>query len=217
MPNGGGDCCGTCWFNEKNEGQAGYGHAGNPGPDFCIIRELPIRVTFYTYCANHPHKNPLRIEVPMGPVWEGRSDNYREIHKLSPDAEEVRLGLLALLRQIEEELQPQYPAGASLDDTAIWQLGEFRETRAVDELRRIEGFSSTKGYKVGPFKEKMTRRGTVQLAREALEKMEGTLPWSCPKNLNISHILIGDLAPLIAAATFAGGIARLWELRFPSL
>ena len=44
-----------------------------------------------TYCANHPYRNPGRTEVPIGPVWEGRPDNIREIWKLSPDAEEVRL------------------------------------------------------------------------------------------------------------------------------
>lgn len=125
MPNGGSDCCGTCWFNERNEGQAGYGNADNPGPNLCIIRELPIREPFYTYCANHPHRNTEPIEVPVGPVWEGRSDSFREIWKLSPDGQEVRQTLLALLRQIEEELQPEYPAGIPLEDTVIWQLGNF--------------------------------------------------------------------------------------------
>lgn len=180
MPNGGGDCCGTCWFNEKNEGQAGYEHADTPGLDnFCTIRGLPLRVPFYTYCANHPHKNPSRIELPIGPVWEGTSDNYREIWKLSPDEEEVRQALLALLVQIEEELQLEYPAGMSLDDIVIWQLGEFREKRAVDNLQRIVGFDTDKVYK-DQFKIDQTRRGTVQLAQKALEKIEGTLPLEWP-------------------------------------
>jgi hypothetical protein len=24
MPNGGSDCCGTCWFNSTHQGQVGY-------------------------------------------------------------------------------------------------------------------------------------------------------------------------------------------------
>ena len=42
MPNGGSDCCGTCWFNAKNKGEKGYGHAKDPEPAFCTIRALPI-------------------------------------------------------------------------------------------------------------------------------------------------------------------------------
>ena len=128
-----------------------------------------------TYCANHPYRNPGRTEVPIGPVWEGRPDNIREIWKLSPDAEEVRLTLLALLRQIEENLQSEYPIGISVDDTVVWQLGEFREKRAVDELRRIIGFSTDKEYEDG-YGLKWTRRKAVQLAHEALEKIEETRP-----------------------------------------
>ncbi len=106
------------------------------------------------------------IEVPTGPVWEG-SSGYREIWKLSPDGEKVRRTLLALLRQIEENPQSEphrIMSWSDLDDVVIWQLGEFRENRAVDDLRRIVGFSSSG-----------TRRGTVQLAKKALEKIEGTL------------------------------------------
>ncbi len=56
MPNGGSDCCGTCWFNTKNEGEVGYDHCDSPRPDHCEIRELKITNSFYTYCANHPHR-----------------------------------------------------------------------------------------------------------------------------------------------------------------
>jgi len=180
MPNGGSDCCGTCWFNEKNEGQAGYEQAGNQLPNFCTIRELPIREPFYTYCANHPHQNPSRIEVPVGPVWEGTSDNFREIWKLSPDGEKVRKALLARLGQIEEELQPEYPAGMSLDNTLIWQLGEFGEKGAVGDLQRIVRFSTGKIYK-DQFGIDRTRKETVLLAVTALNKIEGTLPLEWPK------------------------------------
>ncbi len=78
MPNGGSDCCGTCWFNAKNKGQAGYEHVEDPEPNFCIIRQLAIKNAFYTYCANHPHKNPDKLNIPIGPVYVGDSSGYRQ-------------------------------------------------------------------------------------------------------------------------------------------
>lgn len=76
MPNGGSDCCGTCWFNRRNKGQAGYQHAF-PGPTQCEIRSLEITSPFYTYCANHPHRRPERDEVPIGPVMTGDESGRR--------------------------------------------------------------------------------------------------------------------------------------------
>ena len=47
MPNGGSDCCGTCWFNLRNKGEVGYDHADDEDePNYCIIRELDIEVPF---------------------------------------------------------------------------------------------------------------------------------------------------------------------------
>ena len=165
IPNGGSDCCGNCPFNTRNEGRWRSHRLDIPGPQICTIRELPVRDEMHTYYANHPHRNCGRIEVPIGPVWSQYPDPtyYRQIRKLSPDREEVRVTLLALLKQVEET--PHWePEGAYLDDTVIWQIGEFREGRAVDQLRRIAGFSPD-----------MERWGTVQLAQRALEKIEGTL------------------------------------------
>ena len=71
MPNSGSDCCGTCWFNAKSKGEAGYGHATDPQPAFCTIRRVPIADPFYTYCGNHPHRRPERDLIPIGPVFTG--------------------------------------------------------------------------------------------------------------------------------------------------
>ena len=69
MPNGGSDCCGTCWFNRKNRGERDWPkHADNTLPDHCEIRDLAIEDPFYTYCANHPHRRPERDRIPIGPV-----------------------------------------------------------------------------------------------------------------------------------------------------
>ena len=69
MPNGGSDCCGTCWFNRKDRGERDWPkHVDNALPDHCEIRDLAIEDPFYTYCANHPHRRPERDRIPIGPV-----------------------------------------------------------------------------------------------------------------------------------------------------
>ena len=169
MPNGGSDCCGTCWFNAKNKGQAGYDQADDPEPDFCTIRGLPIEYPFYTYCGNHPHRRPERDPIPIGPVFTGDSSGAREFWKPSPDTEEVREHLLTLLEGIEVRPGSEYPIGLYADEVVVWQLGEFRETRAIDGLRRIALFQRD-SVETGPFGR--TREDLVRLAREALDKIE---------------------------------------------
>ncbi|MGH6815609.1 MAG: hypothetical protein ACREC6_07890 [Hyphomicrobiaceae bacterium] len=69
MPNGGSDCCGTCRFDAKNKGEAGYARAGGPTLAVCTIRNLAIEIPFYTYCANHPLRRSQRDDIPIGPVF----------------------------------------------------------------------------------------------------------------------------------------------------
>ena len=98
MPNGGSDCCGTCWFNARNKGEAGYGDADDPEPNFCTIRGLAIENPFWTYCGNHPHRRPDRDPIPIGPVFidAGGYPYGRKQWQPSPDTEEVRQHLLEL-------------------------------------------------------------------------------------------------------------------------
>jgi len=166
MPNGGSDCCGTCWFNAKNKGEAGYGHASDPEPAFCTIRGLAIAHPFYTYCGNHPHRRPERDPIPIGPVFTG---NERELWQRSPDTEEIRQHLLALIGQIEEQPRSEYPIGQYADEVVVWQLGEFKESRAAESLRRIVSFDPNSA-ETGPFGR--DRHSLVQFAREALGKIE---------------------------------------------
>jgi hypothetical protein len=168
MPNGGSDCCGACWFNAKNKGHAGYDHASDPEPAFCTIRDLPIDDPFYTYCANHPHRRPVRDPIPIGPVLKGDSSGARTVWKPSPDTDEVRQHLLTLLAQMEEQPSSEYPLGIYTDEVVVWQLGEFRETRAVEQLRRVASFDPG-STETGPFER--TRQGLVRLAQEALDKI----------------------------------------------
>lgn len=165
MPNGGSDCCGTCWFNAKNKGAAGFSHASDREPDFCTIRSLPIADPFYTYCANHPHRRPAKDPIPIGPVVTGEE---RHLWQPSPDTEEIRRHLLALLGRIEEQPRSEYPMGTCLDEVVVWQLGEFKESRATGALRRLASFDPTSA-EAGPFGR--TRHSLVQVARVALGKI----------------------------------------------
>lgn len=170
MPNGGSDCCGTCWFNAKNKGEAGHGHAQDPEPAICTIRNLPIEDPFYTYCGNHPRRRPERDPIPIGPVFTGDYTGARTFWKPSPDTEEIRQHLLTLVGAIVEQPATEYPIGVYTDEIAVWQLGEFRDARAVESLRRIASFRPDSA-ETGPFGR--TRHNLVRLAREALEKIGG--------------------------------------------
>ena len=144
MPNGGSDCCGTCWFNQENRGERElHRHAESTLSDHCEIRNLAIEDPFYTYCANHPHRRPERDPIPIGPVtrhggWkadEPEVEYPRYVWKPSPDTEEIRQHLLSLFSSIFDHMkQDQYPIGNPLEEMIIWQLGEFRERRATKKL-----------------------------------------------------------------------------------
>lgn len=161
MPNGGSDCCGTCWFNRRNAGERGYQRADSAENDYCEIRDLPIESPFYTYCANHPHRRPDRDPIPIGPVERFAGDystNAREVWQPSPDTEEIRQHLLELLSEIYLHIPAdRYPIGTSLGTAIMRQLGEFREERAVRDLQWIS--DNCPDFLAGP-------------AREALEQIQ---------------------------------------------
>ena len=90
MPNGGSDCCGTCWFNRSNDGERGSVNFNREIPSYCEIRSLAIPNPFYTYCANHPHHRPDRDPIPIGPVYVHGGSGGREFWQPSPDTEDVR-------------------------------------------------------------------------------------------------------------------------------
>jgi hypothetical protein len=168
MPNGGSDNCGTCWFNAKNKGESGYDHVDDPEEDLCAIRNLAIPHPFYTYCSNHPHHNPTKIDIPVGPVFISDGFYGREIWVQSPDTEEVRLALLRILSEITETPHDDYDAGVAIDDMAIWQLGLFSEKRAVQQLERVVQFDPGSQ---SPGRFPRTREMTVELAKKALAQI----------------------------------------------
>ena len=172
MPNGGSDCCATCWFNRRNRGKAGRNDADSTIPDTCEIRDLAIESANYTYCANHPHHLRERAPIPVGPVRidEGRG---RVIWRHSPDSPKIRDHLLGLLERVPETPRPEYPIGPGLEETVVWQLGEFAEPRAVPGLKRILAF---KPHVRGPDPFARTREGLIAQARAALDKISKPRP-----------------------------------------
>lgn len=133
MPNGGSDCCGTCWFNSKNDGKPGYHGAETPGKVRCTIRNIEPEDPFYTYCANHPHHNKQKISVPLGPVFR---DQYpgREVWIEAPKSEEITLKLLELLKSITNEVTSKYPSPLDFEEIVIDQLKTLKDKRAIPGL-----------------------------------------------------------------------------------
>ena len=141
MPNGGSDCCGTCWFNSKNKGKSGYNSSKSKKVVNCIIRDIEIPDPFYTYCANHPHHNRAKIDLPLGPVFIAESDGLmsysRKIWLNSPDNEKIRLKLLDFLEHIYNDVEQRYPSETSIEEEVINQIMTFSERRAIPGLLKI--------------------------------------------------------------------------------
>ncbi len=166
MPNGGSDCCGTCWWNRTNLGQRDPQNADRSVEPFCEIRDLAIRDPLDEYCANHPRLRPDGDSIPIGPIFRGWGsslfETYRYPWRPSPDTEPIRLHLLDLLHDMPLN-GPRlercgFPPGPPLILIVIEQLGDFREQRATPDLEWIVA---------NPPKSYFALR-----AREALEKIE---------------------------------------------
>ena len=139
MPNGGSDCCGTCWFNRANRGKTGSANHDDAIPNYCEIRDLPIEDPFYTYCANHPYRLHRRLPVPLGPVYVhvGEETSERDIWVDAPDTEEIRSQLLQLLED-PGTLSDNYPFyGEDLVQVVVDELERLREPRAIPILEHI--------------------------------------------------------------------------------
>lgn len=148
MPNGGSDCCLTCWFNATNRGYRNWrDHRDDSIPPRCEIRDLDIEDPAYTYCANHPHRRPNRDRTPIGPVFVGDSFGTRELWKQGPDTPEVREHLLDIVRDTFEQRPTsgkastsgiEYPFGRSARSVVLTELIRLKETRLLEVLRGYE-------------------------------------------------------------------------------
>lgn len=162
----GSDCCATCWFNVENEG-SGSDYTQSNQSSYCSIRDFTINNPDYTYCANHPYRSPEQLSVPIGPVFIGEHHN-RRMWLPSMDGEAIRATLLDLLQSIEETPRSYYHLGMARDDVVIWQLGEFKDARAIPDLERIASFDPTAEHDDVL---RTNRAFTVGLAKQALKKI----------------------------------------------
>ncbi len=145
MPNGGSDCCLTCWFNSTNRGYRNWrSHRDDSIPPHCEIRDLDIEDPAYTYCANHPHRRPSRDRTPIGPVFQGDAFGHRQLWKQGPDTSEVREHLLDIVRDAFEKRPTsgrastsgiEYPFGPSAQSVVLSELIRLKEVRLLDVLR----------------------------------------------------------------------------------
>jgi len=138
MPNGGSDCCATCPFNEKNEGEGGFEVLRKPGRDYCTIRDLEIEPSaYYTYCVNHPHHNPDGIDVPVGAVYKGDGLMQRRVWVEATDTPAARQRAVGYVSRLEYRWHEQYPFGTDFDTEIVLQLGRWREHDALPALRAL--------------------------------------------------------------------------------
>ena len=173
MPNGGSDCCGTCWFNLKNKGETGHDHAHDPEPDQCVIRKVNIPTPFYTYCANHPRRNLAKLALPIGPIYTGDSLGNRKVWIPIEDTQENRLNHLELLRILAKVMPEEYPIGKPSLAVVIEQLVKWRETRAIPLLQLVANLPIEKESPDGLA---FSKEANIKAARRALK----TLRKHCP-------------------------------------
>ena len=72
MPNGGSDHCGNCRHNvPKVDGAATREQRRDSA--FCTVRNVAVRASTYTYCANHY----VEDKTPIGPMFGSYNDHER--------------------------------------------------------------------------------------------------------------------------------------------
>lgn len=164
------DCCLTCWHNRGAPVGAGAPAAESSEDHHCLLRDFRVEEPAITHCANHPRRFPRRLPLPVGPVYRTDGFGQRVVWRLSPDSGTIRRLLLALLEEMPETPRSEYPFGIPFDETLIWQLGEFRDSRAAPGLRRVARFDPNQSDPVFG----LNRYLVVRRAGEALAKIERT-------------------------------------------
>ena len=141
MPNGGSDCCGTCWFNGVNNGIPGFPEKSEVESIKCEIRDFVPEIPFWTYCANHPHHNMEKITTPIGPVYVCKEDTYGRVEKTKPlDGEDIRKQLVSLIERVPEVPASEYPTPTKFVIEVIKHIAFIKERRAKNGLVRILSF-----------------------------------------------------------------------------
>jgi len=162
--------CGTCWFNLGYKDVPGDYHAGEPMSYLCVIRKVEISDPFRAYCANHTHGVPLKVAMPIGPIYQDDALENRKVWIPLEDTPENRLFHLECLRNLGKIAMAEYPLGKTIFGIIMGQVIEWRESRAIPFLRRIAGLPTQR--------DNLDKRPalhedvTIEAATRALEKLE---------------------------------------------
>ncbi len=113
------------------------------------------------------HQTAARNACPRVGLVNENDGRGRLLWQPSPDTEIIRCHLLHLLREMPELPAEDDSLSPWTEDRVVWQLGEFREPRAIPDLHRIAAF--VPDVNSGPYGR--ARQSLIAAAREALGKI----------------------------------------------
>lgn len=135
---------------------------------------------------------------PMGVAY------HRRIWRHSPDTPRIRDELLRLVQEIPQTPAPAFPTVTKTEEMAIYQVGAFRDRRAIPALRRIAAFDPDASAGEQPYFH--DRRYAVAFAIHALASLEGNdaLDVICRGLERVGEIAMGAEANLDRYAPIRG-------------
>lgn len=143
----------------------------NSEHDFCAIRDEHIENSCWTYCVNHPFFNKNDVTTTMGPMYRyAPNHSRRTVIVNSPDNQAVKDSLLEQANKIKEVID-YHVIDLERDEVIVWQLGEFRDKRAIELLKRIKLFNEKVTVSPPTDVANCTRKSLIEAATQALEKI----------------------------------------------
>jgi hypothetical protein len=170
MPNEERYFCGTCWFNLGHKDVPRDYHTGEPKSYLCVIRKVEISDPLRAYCANHTRGVPLKVAMPIGPIYQDDALGNRKVWFPLEDTPENRLFHLECLRNIGNIPMAEHPLGKTIFEIIMNQVIEWRESRAIPYLRRIAGLPTQRDNL--DKKPALHENVAIEVATRALEKLE---------------------------------------------
>jgi hypothetical protein len=135
-----------------------------------VIRKVEISDPFNACCANHTINLPLKVAMPIGPIYQGDAFKKSKVWISLEDTLENRLSHLEFLRNLSEVTLEDYSLNKLLMDIVVDQLIEWREYRAIPFLRRIASWPAQ--LDSADWRLALQDDVTVKSATRALEKLE---------------------------------------------
>jgi hypothetical protein len=131
-----------------------------------VIRKVEISDSVNAYCANHTLNAPLKVAMPIGPIYQDDAPKNRKVWISLEGTPENRLFHLEFLRNLSEVTLEDYSLNKSLWEIVAEQLIEWREYRAIPFLRRIASLPAEQ--------DNVDNDVTIKAATRALKGLENT-------------------------------------------